>query len=95
MVTIRGQVLQQVWPSIGILFHEKVFSCRDRVWSRLRDFMSRLRIFISRQNFLKWCRDKVFYVTTGFGQGQGILCHDREFDVATELPEIVSQQSIP
>ena len=72
---------------------------------------------MSRRSFLEWCRDRVFYVATGFGQdqkfflsrqsffffffcrdrvGQGeeILCRDREFDVATELPEIVSRHSI-
>ena len=69
---------------------------------------------MSRQSFLEWCCDIVFYVVTEFcqdqgfscceriflfhdrvGQGEEILCHDREFDVTTELPEIESRQSIP
>ena len=29
-----------------------------------------------------------FYVATEFGQGEEILCRDREFDVVTELLEI-------
>ena len=29
-----------------------------------------------------------FYVATEFGQGEEILCRDREFDVMTELLEI-------
>ena len=95
LVTIKCQVLQHVWPWTGILCHDRVFLCRDGVRSRPRDFMSRHRIFVSRQNFLEWCRDKVFYVTIGFCQDQKILCRDREFDVAIELPEIVSRQSIP
>ena len=76
--------------------------CRNRDWSRPRDFMSR-------QSFPEWCRDRVFCVTTEFGQdsgfscrdrtflcrnrvGQGeeILCRNREFDVETELPLVTT-----
>ena len=53
---------------------------------------------MSRQNLVK---TKGFYVTTGyfyvaieFGQGEEILCCDREFDVATELPEVESRQDM-
>ena len=40
---------------------------------------------VSRHNILY--RDRV-------SQGEEILCRDREFNVATELPETVSRQSI-
>ena len=69
---------------------------------------------MSRQSFLEWCHDIVFYVATKFdqdqgfsccdrtflcrdrvGQGEDILCSDREFYVAIELAEIMSRQSIP
>ena len=57
--------------------------------------MSRQSILTLRQS-LAWtgdfrlqesisCRDRVW------GKGQEGLCHDREFDVATELLEIVSR----
>ena len=53
---------------------------------------------MSRQNLVK---TKGFYVTTGyfyiareFGQGEEILSHDREFDVATELHEVASRQGM-
>ena len=35
-----------------------------------------------------------FYVAIEFGQGEEILCRDREFDVVTELPEIMSRQRV-
>ena len=33
-----------------------------------------------------------FYVVTRFGQGREVLCHDKEFDVATKFPEVVSRR---
>ena len=74
----RGQALQ--------------FLCPDRVWSRPRDSMSRQDIFMSRQSLVKtkgfYVAAGYFYVATEFGQGEEILCRDREFDVTTEFPEV-------
>ena len=34
---------------------------------------------MSRQSFLEWCRDKVFYVAIEFGQEQDFSCRDKVF----------------
>ena len=56
------------------------FLCHDRVWPR-QGILGHDRIFS--------CRDRVW------GKGQESLRRDREFDVATKLPEIMSRQGIP
>ena len=58
----------------------------DRVFYVATEFGQDQGFFYRDITFL--CRDRV-------GQGEEILCRDREFDVATELPEIALQQSIP
>ena len=63
-----------------VLCRDKVFLHRDRVWPR-QGILGRDIVFS--------CRDRVW------GKGQESLRGDREFDVATELLEIVSRQSIP
>ena len=40
-------------------------------------------------------RDIIFSCHDSVGKGEEILCRNREFDVATEFPEIVSRPSIP
>ena len=56
--------------------------------------MSRQEIFMSRQSLVKtkgfYAATGYFYVVTEFGQGEEILCLDREFDVTTEFPEVKS-----
>ena len=79
----RGQVLQQVWHWARILCLDKVFLCRDKVWSRPRVSMSQQNIFL--------CRDRV-------SQGEENLCHDRVFlcrdRVWTWIGGFMSRQSI-
>ena len=36
----------------------------DGAWLRPRDFMSRQRFVVLRQDFTELCHDRVFYVTT-------------------------------
>ena len=64
----------------GFLCHDKVFLRHDRVWPRQK---------------VLGC-DRVFSYRDGvWGKGQESLRRNREFDVETELLEIVSRQSIP
>ena len=63
----------------------------DRVWSRLRNFLSRQRILVSRQIFLEWCHDRVFSVATGFGQDQEFFLSQQSLSRGREF---MSQQSI-
>ena len=41
------------------------------------------------------CSEKIFLCHDRDGQGEENLLRDREFNVATELPEIVSRLGIP
>ena len=77
----------RVWLWIGFLCRDKVFLCRDRVWLR-QEILGRDRVIS--------CRNRVC------GKGQESLHRDREFDVATEFPEIerdrvylMSRQRVP
>ena len=49
---------------------------------------------MSRQSLVKtkgfYVVTEYFYVATKFGQGEEILCRDREFDVTIEFPEVKS-----
>ena len=64
-------------------------------WSRPRDIVSRQRFVVSRQDFTKLCRDRVFYVATECGQDQRALCRDIAFYVVTELANsFMSRNSI-
>ena len=60
--------------------------------------MSRQGIFMSQQSLVKtkgfYVATGYFYVTTEFGQGEEILCRDREFDVTTKFPEVKSRQGM-
>ena len=59
----------------GFLCNDRVFLRHDRVWLR-QEILGIDRVFS--------CRNRVW------GKGQENLCCDREFDVATELPKLVS-----
>ena len=81
------------------LCRDKVFLCLDRVWPWMR-FLCRDRVFLHRNKV--WPRQGILGLNRVFschdrvwGKGQESLRHDREFDVITELPEIVLRQSIP
>ena len=68
-----------------------------RSWSRTRDFVSRQRFIVSRQDFTELCRDRVFYVATECGQDQRALCRDLGFCVVTELARLgvfLSRQNV-
>ena len=67
-----------IWPSMGFLCRGRVFLRRDRVWPR-HGILGSNKVFSYRNRV--W----------GKGQGQDSLRRDKEFDVATELLEIVSQ----
>ena len=70
----------RVWHWMGFLCWDRVFLRSNRVWPR-QGILGRDRVY----SF----RDRVW------GKGQEILHCDREFDVATELHEIVSREGIP
>ena len=70
----------RVWPWIEFLCRDRVFLRRERVWPK-QGILGRDRVFS--------CRDRVW------GKGQESLHHDKEFDVATELSKLVSQQGEP
>ena len=50
---------------------------------RSRDFRSRQKTIVSRQDFMGLCRDRVFYVVTEFDQDKRVSCLDKVFCVAT------------
>ena len=64
----------------GFLFHDKVFFRRDRVWPR-QGILGRDKVIS--------CYDRVL------GKGQESLRRNGEFDIATELSKLVSQQGEP
>ena len=70
----------RVWPWMGFLCCDRVFLCRDRVWPR-QEILGHDRVFS--------CHDLVL------GKCQESLRCDREFDVAIELPNLVSQPVEP
>ena len=43
---------------------------------------------MSRQSFLEWCHDIVFYVATKFDQDQGFSCCDRTFLCRDKLAKV-------
>ena len=82
MVTIRGHVLQQVWPWAGILCCDRVWSwlqflCRDRVFSLSTELVKVKRIYVTIEYFcvtiefgLRWgfyVAIKYSYAVTEFG----------------------------
>ena len=42
----------------------------DRAWLRPRDFMSRQKVAVSRQDSMDMCRDSAFYVANEYGLDQ-------------------------
>ena len=83
-----------------------VFPCRNNVLLLCRDNVATKTVTARGQVLQPLCYNRFFldkgfyvvtehfYVVTKFCQGEEILCHDREFDVTIELPEIVSRRSI-
>ena len=65
---------------LGILCLDRVFLLCDRVWPR-QGILGHDRVF--------YCHDRVW------GKGQERLRRDREFDVATKLSKLLSQQGEP
>ena len=66
---------ERVWPGMGFLYRYRVFLGHDKIWPR--------------QGILG--NDRVFsYCDLVWGKGKESLHRDREFDVVTKLPEIVS-----
>ena len=63
------------------------------VWLRSRNFRSRQKILVSRQDFIELCRDKVFYVVIECGQDQRVLCRTQHFCVGTVLVKVKSSMS--
>ena len=77
-VTTKGPLSQSRWPR-----QEVRVATGD--WLRLRNFRSRQKILVSRQDFTELCHDGVFYVVTRCAQDQRALCRDTTFCVLTKL----------
>ena len=50
-----------------------------RAWLRPRNFRSRLKISLSRQDVMGLCSDRLFSIVTEFCQVQRVSCRDRIF----------------
>ena len=80
-------MLQQRFPCCDRDNHDKrsgIVTFRLRLGLvRLRDFRSRQKTVVSRQDFMGLCYDKVFSIMTEFSQDKRVSCHDKVFCVAT------------
>ena len=74
-----------VWPRPKGLVLRQSNLCHDRVWLRPRNFMSRQKYFMSRQDFIEWCCNIMFYVTTQSARERSLFVSTEIFYVAIEL----------